>query len=296
MPFKLNKHHILLHFIVFLWGFSPILGRFITASAFQLVWYRIIFTLLILTCYILFTKKSINIKTQDLGKFAGIGILISLHWVCFYHTIKISNVSITLATFSTVTFFTGLLEPLFFNRKIKLYEMFLGVIIILAVWLILSVEMFYWKAILLGILAAFLSSVFSVLNGLMIKKHSPITITYIELWFGLIGLSFFLLLDGVFTTEFFSLSTADFGGLFLLAAFCTAFPFLTSVKLMNYISPYTISLTMNLETVYGILLAILIYQEHKELSWHFYSGLIIILLSLLINGFMKMRMKKNSSN
>jgi drug/metabolite transporter (DMT)-like permease len=284
---NISKHHLLLHFIVFIWGFSPILGRFISCSTMQLVWFRIAFTLFIITGYILSTKKSLKISWTDLLKLAGIGIIIAIHWLCFYGAIKVSNVSVTMAAFSTGTLFTSLTEPIFFKRKIIGYEIVIGLIIIAAILLIFSVETLYWEGIVLGIIAALTSSIFSVMNGLMIKRVSSTVISYVELWFGLIGLSIYLLFTGGFTGEFFTLSSHDILGLVLLAGICTAFPFIASVNLMKHLSPYTITLTVNLETVYGIILAIFIYHENKDLSLTFYAGVIIILFAVFLNAFLK---------
>jgi drug/metabolite transporter (DMT)-like permease len=253
----------------------------------QLVWFRIAFTLFIITAYILSTKKSLKISWPDLLKLAGIGIIIAIHWLCFYGAIKVSNVSVTMAAFSTGTLFTSLTEPIFFKRKIIGYEIVIGLIIIAAILLIFSVETLYWEGIVLGILAALTSSLFSVMNGLMIKRVSSTVISYVELWFGLIGLSVYLLITGGFTGEFFTLNNNDILGLVLLAGICTAFPFIASVNLMKHLSPYTITLTVNLETVYGIILAIFIYHENKELSLTFYLGVVIILFAVFFNAWLK---------
>ena len=287
----INKHHLLLHFIVFIWGFSPILGRFITCGTMQLVWFRIAFTLVIITGYIAFSKPDFKIGIKDLLKLAGIGIIIAIHWLCFYGAIKASNVSVTMAAFSSATLFTSLIEPLFFKRKIIWYEIIIGLIIIAAICFIFSVEIKYWEGIVLGILAALLSSVFSVFNGLMIKKVSSTVISYIELWFGLIGLSIYLLFTNGFSTDFFVLSAHDITGLLTLAACCTAFPFIASVNLMKHLSPYTISLTVNMETVYGIILAIFIYHENTELTFTFYIGVCIILFAVFTEALLKSRAK-----
>jgi drug/metabolite transporter (DMT)-like permease len=285
----INKHQLLLHFIVLIWGFSPILGRFITCSTMQLVWFRIAFTLVLITGYIFFTKAVLKVNFKTLLKLGGIGIIIAIHWLCFYGAIKVSNVSVTMATFSTGTLFTALTEPLILKRRIIWYELLIGLIIIAAVFMIFSVEITYWKGIILGILAAFTSSVFGVLNSLMIKETNSTAISYIELWFGLIGLSIYLACTGGFTGDFFVLDNRAILGLVLLAGICTAFPFIASVNLMKHLSPYTIMLTLNLETVYGIILAIFIYHENKELSLIFYAGVIIILLSVFLNAYLKAR-------
>ncbi|HWY13213.1 MAG TPA: DMT family transporter [Bacteroidia bacterium] len=284
-----NKHQLLLHFIVLIWGFSPILGRFITCSTMQLVWFRILFTQALITTYIIFTKTNLKVNFKTLLKLAGIGIVIAMHWLCFYGAIKASNVSVTMAAFSTLTLFTALIEPLILKRKVLWYELLIGLIIIGAICLIFSVEITFWQGIILGILAAFTGAIFSVCNSLMIKETNSTTISYIELWFAVIGLSIYLGCTGGFTNEFFVLNDQAILGLILLAGICTAFPFIASVNLMKHLSPYTINLTVNLETVYGIVLAIFIYKENKELSLTFYIGVMIILLAVFSNAYLKSR-------
>lgn len=278
---------MLLHFIVLIWGFSPILGRFITSSTMQLVWFRILFTLFLITCYILVTRTSLKVSRKNLLKLAVIGIIIAIHWLCFYGAIKVSNISVTMAAFSTGTLFTAITEPLLLKRKVLWYEILIGLIIIGAICMIFSVEFTYWQGIVLGILAALTSSVFSVLNSLMVKEVNSTAISYIELWFGLIGLTIYLAFTNGLNASFFVLNNQAILGLVLLAGICTAFPFIASVGLMKHLSPYTITLTVNLETVYGIILAIIIYEENKELSMTFYAGVIIILFSIFLNAWLK---------
>lgn len=295
LPFvfkDINKHHVLLHFIVLIWGFSPILGRFITCTTMQLVWFRILFTLFLISGYIIVTKTSLKVSRKNLIKLAVIGIIIAIHWLCFYGAIKVSNVSVTMAAFSTGTLFTALTEPLILKRRVLWYEILIGLIIIGAICMIFSVEFTYWQGIVLGILAALTSSIFSVLNSLMVKEVNSTAISYIELWFGLIGLTIYLACTGGLNSVFFVLNEQAVLGLVLLAGICTAFPFIASVGLMKHLSPYTITLTVNLETVYGIILAIIIYSENKELSSTFYAGVGIILFSIFFNAWLKGRHDK----
>lgn len=220
-------------------------------------------------------------------KLGFIGVIIAVHWICFYGAIKVSNVSVTMAAFSTGTLFTAIIEPLILKRKIIWYEILIGLIIIGAICMIFSVEITYWQGIVLGIIAAFTAAVFSVLNSLMIKKTNSTAISYVELWFGLIGLSIYLAFTNGLNSDFFVLNNQALSGLILLAGICTAFPFIASVNLMKHLSPYTITLTVNLETVYGIILAILIYEENKELSLTFYAGVSVILFSIFFNAWLK---------
>lgn len=293
---NISKHHFLLHFIVFIWGWSPILGKGISTDAMQLVWFRIAMTIVMMGFYLVYIKANVFISFKKLMQLSAIGLIICVHWLCFYGAIKVSNVSVTMAAFSTGTFFTAIVEPIVYKRKFIWYELVMGIIIIAAICLIFSVEFQFGLGILFGILAAFTASLFSVFNGVLIQdKEVPITspvLSFIELTAALIGLSIFLMCNGSFSVSFFSISNQDILLLFILAAVCTVYPFIASVNLMKYLTPYTINLTVNLEGVYGIILASLLFQENKVLSLTFYVGFGIILAVIFLNAILKQKFSK----
>lgn len=295
---NVGKHHFLLHLIVFIWGWSPILGKGISADALQLVWFRIAITICLMALYLVYTKANVLVSLKKLLQLSAVGFIICVHWLCFYGAIKVSNVSVTMAAFSTGTLFTAITEPLIYKRRFVWYELLIGLIIIAAICLIFSVEIKYGMGILLGILAAFTASLFSVFNGVLIQdKESPITspvLSFIELTMALVGLSIFLVFNGSFSTDFFSISTQDVVLLSLLAAVCTVYPFIASVNLMKHLSPYTINLTVNLEGVYGIILASLLFHENKDLSVTFYVGFAIILAVIFLNALLKQRFSRKA--
>jgi len=284
---KANQHLLLLHFIVFIWGFSPILGRFITADTWQLVWFRILITVFVMLGYILFTKQPLWPSRVDLLKLAGTGIIILIHWLAFYGAIKVSNISVTMVAFSTGTLFTSIIEPIIYKRAARLYEVIIGLIIIAGIALIFSIEFQYWLGILLGIVAALTSAIFGVFNGIFSRTIKPAIISFWELTAALLGLTLFVLFTNRFDAAFFQLDQHSIIGLLLLSLVCTVFPFIASVNLTRFISPYTIVLTVNLETVYGIIWAILFYQENKEVTPTFYLGVAIILLAIFMNSWLK---------
>ncbi|MDP1802746.1 MAG: DMT family transporter [Bacteroidota bacterium] len=283
----INKHYFLLHIIVFIWGFSPVLGRFISTDAYQLVWFRILITVGVMFLYLKITKHDLKISSKHLWQLSGIGIIIMVHWLMFYGAIKESNISVTMVAFSTGTLFSSIIEPILYKRRIRFYEVIIGLIIMGAIALIFSIETQYWLGILLGIGAAFTSSLFGVFNGIMAHKLRPGIISFYELSAALVGLTLFLTVNGNFTTQFFVLDNYSVLGLLLLSLVCTVFPFIASVDLSKYISPYTIVLTVNLETVYGIIWAILFYNENKEVKPTFYIGVLIILLAIFLNSYLK---------
>lgn len=288
----INKHYLLLHFIVFIWGFSPILGRFITIDAYALVWYRILMTVFVMFGYIKVAGINYRIDRKTILKLSATGIIILVHWLCFYGAIKVSNISVTMVAFSSGTLFSSVIEPIFFQRRIRIYEVIIGLIIILGITFIFTVETQYWLGITLGIIAALTAAFFGVINGLMIKTTEAAIISFYELFAAFIGLSVFMLASGKIDTAFFNIDNNSLVGLLILSLVCTVFPFIASVNLNKYISPYTQILTVNLETVYGIIWAIIFYKENNELTLSFYIGVIIILVAVFLNPIIKSRMER----
>lgn len=291
MLFK-NKNILLLHFIVFIWGWSPIFGKLISVQAFQLVWFRMAITVSVVTVYLLYIKQNIKISRQDFFKLVGIGAIIAFHWFCFYHAIKISNVSITLVAFSTGTLFTSVIEPLFFRRKIIPYELIFGMVIIGAIAMIFQVETRYTLGIILGMVAAFTSSLFTVFNSLLVRRIPSSVICIYELSGGLAALSVYLFFSGNFSPQFFSIPLSDWGWLSIFCIIGTAYPFIASVNLLKKISPYTVTLTVNLETIYGIIIAFIIWKKDEVMTPGFYLGTLIILATIFGNGLLKQYLKK----
>lgn len=282
------KNYLHLHFLVFIAGFTAILGELITIGSIPLVWYRMLIAGLLMLVYIKFIKLKITIDTRTMLKFFAAGIIIALHWITFFEAIKQSNISITLAMFSTGAFFASFIEPLFYKRRIIWYEIIFGVIVIIGVFLITHGELKYLNGIILGVISALLSSLFAVINGTFIQKHSATVISFYEFVSGVVFLTLFIVVfRGGFDAKFFSLSSADWIFLFVLASICTAYAFIGSVKVLKFISPYTVVLSYNLEPVYGITLALLLFPETETMGPQFYYGALLVLLSVLLDGVFK---------
>jgi drug/metabolite transporter (DMT)-like permease len=285
------KSYLHLHIIVFIWGFTAVLGKLISLEALDLVWYRMLFASVIMTFVVLFNKEKIRVPFNVLIGFIVSGIIIALHWLTFYQAIKVSNVSITLACLSTGAFFASILEPIFYKRKIIWYEVLFGLIVIFGLGIIFKVETQYTTGIYLAVTSAFFSALFSVINGKYAKEYSPNVISVYELSSGFLFLSIYLFFADSFTPAFFALSSNDLLWLFLLSSICTAYAFSASVKVMKFLSPFTVMLTINLEPIYGIILVLLIFPENEKMSPMFYIGAIIILATVIANGIMKSRKK-----
>lgn len=238
--------------------------------------------------YIKIIKLKIEVSNKAKVKFFVAGILIALHWITFFEAINQSNVSITLAMFSTGAFFASFIEPLIFKRRIIWYEIVFGIIVIIGVFLITQSEIKYINGIILGISCAIFSTIFAVLNGKFVKTYRASVISFYEFIGGIVFISLFLLIfKGGFDVSFFSLSLSDWVYIFILASICTAYAFIAAVNVMKHLSPYTVVLSYNLEPVYGIILALFLFPETEIMSPKFYLGAILILSTLLLDGFLK---------
>tara|TARA_R110000744_G_scaffold357903_1_gene464826 strand:- start:670 stop:1578 length:909 start_codon:yes stop_codon:yes gene_type:complete len=293
---KLNNY-LHLHFIVFVWGFTAVIGKLITIDALPLVWYRMLMASLIILAYILIRKFQLKVSPKTLLMLILGGIVVSLHWVTFFMAIKVSNVSIALATMSTGAFFTALLEPFWYGRKMVGYELVFGLIVMLGLYIMFRVETGFLNGILLALVSSFLSATFSLINGKLTQEQRPSIISFCELGSGVLFLSIYLVFSGSFDQKFFQLSVNDWMYIFILASICTAYAFIASVKILKYISPYTVMLTINLEPVYGIILAFLLLGESEKLNPLFYVGALLILTTVVANGILKNRKKlKKTTN
>lgn len=289
----LNYLH--LHLIVFIWGFTAVLGALISIEAIPLVWYRMAIASVLILLWLILKKESLQVSNKMLLKFLLMGAVIAMHWLAFFGAIKAGNVSVTLAIMATGAFFTAFIEPIFYKRKMIWYEVFFGMIVILGLYIIFKVETEYVWSIVLALLASFLGALFAVVNGKFVETHHASVISLYELGFGSLCITAYLLLSDGFSLEFFQLTSSDWMYLLILASACTAYAFIASVHVMKWISPYTVMLTINLEPVYGIILALLILGDSENMSAQFYYGAAIILTTVIANGIIKNRVERNKN-
>lgn len=293
------KNYLHLHFIVFVWGFTAVLGKLISIGALPLVWFRMTIALVLMAVYAGVMKAPFRVPQKALLRMIFAGLVIALHWFTFFHAIKISNISVTLACLSTGAFFASLLEPLLYGRKIVIYEVVFGLFVIAGLLFISGILSFqdnaiifqsninYPFGILTALLSAFLSTVFAMINGKFAKEYNATAVSFYELLGGIFFFSLYLLWDGQFTAEFFVLSNSDWLWLFVLGSICTAYAQIAAVKVMKTITPYTMMLTINLEPIYGIILALIVFSESERMDTSFYIGAGIILITVIINGVLK---------
>ena len=286
------KSHLELHLIVFIWGFTAVLGALISIKEATMVWYRMLFAVVFIIIYFIATKKSFLIAKKEIFKLVAVGFLIAIHWILFFKAINISNVSITLAMFSVGAFMAALLEPLFYNRKILWYEVLFGLIIIAGLYIIMQVEIQYLDGIICALFSILFGVIFTLLNGKLIQKHDSKIIALYEFLGGFVLVSVYLLFENKFDSSFFDLSMRDFLLILVLASVCSAYAFTASVNVMKKLSPYTVMLTTNLEPVYGIFLAYFIIGGNEKMSISFYVGSAVILITVILNGVVKHYYKK----
>jgi len=289
--FQRFRNHIYLHLIILIWGFTGILGKLISISSVSLVWYRMSIALVGLIVFFLVTKRSFKVQWLMLAKLIGTGLIIAGHWILFFEAIKVSNVSVTLACLSSASLFTAVLEPLFFKRRIIPYELVLGGAVIAGLYLIFRFETNYTLGIIYSLISAFLAALFTVINGQFIKTTTSSVITIYEMLGGVLGITIYYTIQGGFPESLPWPSMADWGYLLILGLICTALAFLVSVEVMKELSPYTVSISINMEPIYAIILALLFFGDTEYMSSGFYFGAGIILLTIFGNALLKNKFK-----
>jgi drug/metabolite transporter (DMT)-like permease len=291
------RDYIQLHFIIILWGFTAILGLLIYVPPLELVFYRTFLAAFGLLIIIRFRKLPLKVSREYLVRFLGTGFIIAAHWILFFGSARVSNASVCLAGMATTSFWTSLIEPLVNRRKIKLLEVFFGLIVIAGLYLIFHFEFNHALGLLLALASAILASVFTVINSRFTHSHNHHTISFYEmagasLLSGLI-IPFYYVLTSGNLTEIGIPSVSDWGYLFILAIACTVYPFTVSIELMKRISAFIVNLSINMEPVYGIILAYLIFGERERMNSGFYLGTLVILFSVILYPLIRVWVNKN---
>lgn len=292
---KINQNVLILHLTILIWGFTGILGNLISISAIHLVWYRVLIAAISLWIYLAVSKQQILVKRKDFISFIMVGGVVGLHWVLFFYAIKVSTVSVALVTLSSLTLYTSILEPLINKKKIALMDMLVGVVIIMGIYMIFQFESNYIEGILAGLACAFCASIFSIANARMVKKSSATLITFYEMLGAFFWVSVFMLFSGDFN-ENMVLNQSDLIYLLILGVLCTAVAYVLGVAVMKELSAFTVALTTNLEPVYGILLAMLIFGQKETMSLGFYGGAVIVLGAVFFYPYLKTKIEKRKQD
>lgn len=290
--------YLSMHTAILLFGFTPIFGRYLSNqgySGYSMVLWRLAFTLAILYFFPNIFNKIRALGKDMLLKIAGVGLIVALHWIFFYASIAASNASIGVLCIATLSFFTALIEPFYYKKAISRTDLLLGAMIIPGMLLIVgSVDTQYYWGILLGIVAAILSAIFSIYNKNFVSKVDANTIMTVELTSGLLMMLAF--------APFYGLLIGDIGKMFptgtdwyvylLFSVLATVVPFILSVSSLRHITAFASNLAFSLEPIYGIILAMFFFNEHKELGWGFYSGVVIILSAVFAHPFLAKKIGK----
>jgi drug/metabolite transporter (DMT)-like permease len=280
-----TKDYLNLHFLVFLWGFTAILGKLITIPAVEMVFYRTLLAAIGMGALMLMRKEKFSISSSDLTKLLLTGIVVGAHWLTFFIAVKISNPSTALVGFATCSLWAALLEPIVKKQRIQVIEVFLGTVVVVGLYIIFSFDFQYPLGLFLGILSGVTVAIFGVINSLMVRRISSTTITFYEMTGACISIGITMLfMSGDLQLK---PTALDWLWLAILAWVCTVYAYAIAIELMKRLSVFFIQLSLNLEPVYGIILALIIFGEKEVMGWSFYLGTVIILGAVVMYPVLK---------
>ncbi|MGN6398049.1 MAG: DMT family transporter [Mucilaginibacter sp.] len=277
----LNKNLLILHFTVFIWGFTGILGALISISAVSLVWYRVLIASASLFLYFKVNKTGLSLGWKSFFQLIFTGALVGGHWILFFASIKLSTVPVTLVCLSSITLFTAIFEPLINKSRISRLQILAGILIILGIATIFKFESRYTKGIETGLLSAVCASLFSIINSRQVKKFEAPFIAFYELSGALLWITIYLLFTGGFN-EFMILKGADIGYLLILGTVCTSLAYVAGVSVMRELSAFRVALITNLEPIYGIILSFIFFRDMNKMTAGFWVGAVILLSTIFL--------------
>ncbi len=276
-----------LHLMVVILGLTGVFGKLISLDAIQLVWYRMFIAFITLSLFLAYKKQLFTVILKDFFGILGVGALVTFHWLCFFQSIKVSTISVAVVCLATSSLFSALIEPIFFKRKLLKYEVLMGIVVIAALIFILGAETQYFWGYFYGIMAAFLGTLFTLFNAKYIKKVGAAKITMIEMLAGVLIISCVLLLKQDYTVFTSLISVTDFSYLLILGTLCTAMVFVWMTEIMKHITPYSLIMAVNLEPIYSIILALVIFGDSELMSNSFYIGSSVIIGIVFLEGYLK---------
>lgn len=283
-----------MHLIVILLGLTGIFGKLIDSSATVLVWYRMLIAFIALGLFLLVKKQLFTFPKKYIFKLLGVGVIVAAHWLFFFESIKVSNVSVAVVCLATSSLFSALIEPFVFKRKISFYEVIFGIVVVLALAFAINADTDYLLGYIYGVIAAFLATLFTIFNALYIDKVESSKMTLLEMFGGWLSLSLYIFLFTNTPLTEFSISQQDLIYLLILGIVCTAFAFVISVEVMKTLSPYSVIMAINLEPIYSIILALLLFGESEEMTSSFYIGGSIIIFTVFLDGYLKTKAKNKT--
>ncbi len=291
--------YLKLHLIIFLWGFTAILGLLITIPAVEMVFYRTLLAAIGLAALIVATKNSFQVPTSDLFKILATGFIVGIHWIAFFASAKVSNASVSLVGFATCSLWTAFLEPLMGRKKVKGFEVALGLIVLLGLYVIFSFDFRYPLGLALGIASGFTIALFSVLNAKFVQTHHPYTITFYEMWGAFFCTVLFLPVYASIWASNEGLQLIprglDWFYIAILSLVCTVYAYSACIELLKRLPVFFVQLSINLEPVYGIIMAVIILGDSEKMQFNFYLGTALIIGAVLSYPVLKGKFVKNYS-
>jgi drug/metabolite transporter (DMT)-like permease len=275
--------------MVVILGLTGVFGKLISLSAIHLVWYRMGIAFISLAIFLAFKKQLFSVSKKDFIGLLGVGALVTFHWLCFFESIKVSTVSVAVVCLATSSLFSALIEPFFFKRKFLFYEVIMGVVVVVALAFIMGTETKYFWGYFYGIIAALLATLFTLFNAKYINKVGAAKITMIEMLSGVIIISCILFFQQDYTVFTTKISVTDLTYLILLGTLCTAMVFVWLTEIMRHITPYSLIMAINLEPVYSIIFALIIFGDNELMSSSFYLGSCVIIGIVFLDGYLKNR-------
>jgi drug/metabolite transporter (DMT)-like permease len=287
------KDYLRLHFIVVLFGFTGILGLLISVHPLSLVFFRTLLAALGIGVLYLVHRQSLLVARKAQLQMLGVGVIIAIHWLLFFGSGRVANVSISLAGFATTSFFTALIEPLFTKRPIRRLDLLMSGIILAGLYLIFFFEFDHFLGLIMSIASAVGAAIFTTLNGSLVRQgHQPLIITFYEMVGACLTTAVFLLIYSQTNDIAFVPTTYDWLWLLILSLVCTVYGHATGTALMKRFSAFTVNLAVNLEPVYGIILAFFIFGQTERMTWGFYVGTVVILAVVLSYPFLSKKFDK----
>ncbi|MEJ6776261.1 MAG: DMT family transporter [Crocinitomicaceae bacterium] len=292
----MRKFHykILLHLIILMWGFTGILGKLIHLEAFIIVWYRVIIAFIALGVGMLVLKRPFRVKDRsELIKIGLVGVLVGLHWLTFYKSIQLSTASLGILCLSTTTLHVSWIEPIIMRRRVSWFEVILGLVVVYGIYFVSTdFKDSEYEALAYGLCSALFAAGFAVFNTKLSEKNTPAQISLYEMLSASLFISIILLFQGRIDYSILKMTTSDFWWLLFLGVLCTSVAFLAIIEIMKKLGAFTVSLSINLEPVYTLFLAVFILKENKFLGFDFYVGSLIIVFVVVVNAVRKHLQKK----
>lgn len=287
-PLATGPAHALMHLTVFVWGFTAILGRLISISALPLVFYRLLVVVSVMPLIIRWRGLSLWVDAAHRRKFALVGLLVAIHWLCFYGCIKYAGIAVAVLTLSTLTFFTAILEPIVFKRRVSVPEVVIGFGVMLGVSVLIKVEtQTDTLGLALGLFSALFSAGFGVLNGQLAREARGEVMTFWELLAATVVTALVFVARPADFVPPWALSWLDVGLLLLLGVGCTVLPWLWNLRVLKTLSPYALALAVSLEPVYSMVLAWFIFPHAEQLTWRFYAGSSVLIALVALNTWLR---------